>query len=63
VKLQNKTIKSILGIFPKDVSTKLVRHIMSLTNIGLLNIALCITSVGADISANLLKIRVSNYAN
>jgi hypothetical protein len=63
VKSQEKSINSISRIFQKDFSTKLVRDVMSLANIGLLNIASCITSVGSDLSANLLKIQVSNYAN
>jgi hypothetical protein len=61
--ITKQSIKSILGIFQKYFSTKLVGDIMSQTNIRLLNIALCIASVGANLSANLLKIQVGNYAN
>jgi hypothetical protein len=63
VKSQKKSINCISGIFQKYFSTKLVRDVMSLANIRLLNIALCITSVRADLSANLLKIQVGNYDN
>jgi hypothetical protein len=62
VKSQKKSIKSILVIVQKDFSTTFIRDIMSLTNIRLLNIVLCITSVVADLAANLVTIQVSNYA-
>jgi hypothetical protein len=61
--ITKKVHKNYFRDFQKYFSSKLVRDIMSLTNIRLLNMALCIASVGADLSANLLKIQASNYAN
>jgi hypothetical protein len=62
-------VEILVSVQPVPVDSQFGRllmttlDIMSLTNTRLLNIALCITSVGADLSANLLKIQVSNYVN